>query len=126
MSILITDACVNCGACLTICPNGGISRGHERVVLSADLCTECVGFNSSLQCAEVCPIDLCIIRDPNHAETEAVLFERAKRNHGDSGRPLTLSAKTSHHRVSKSRKWWVRWVPMLGSPARSLAELEDA
>ena len=35
MPTMITDECVNCGACLSICPNDGISRGEYKVELDA-------------------------------------------------------------------------------------------
>jgi ferredoxin len=61
------------------------------------LCTECVGFHETEQCAEVCPVDCCV-PDPNNAEQEALLFERAKAIHPDKAAGLALSAETSRFR----------------------------
>ncbi len=126
MPTIITDACVNCGACLQSCPNDGIRRGQHKVVLDAALCTECVGFYSSEQCAVVCPIEGVCLRDPHNVETEEVLFERAKRIHANSPTPLILSPKTSHFRAADAPKWWKRLAPSLKNSLRDVPELEDA
>ena len=78
MANTITGQCVNCGACESMCPGEGISRGEEAFVIDPTRCTECVGFYHTQQCARVCPIDCCVI-DPKNVETEAVLFERAEK-----------------------------------------------
>ena len=126
MPTMITDACVNCGACLLSCPNDGIGKGQHKVVLDATLCTECVGFFSSERCAAVCPIDGACIPDPSNVETEAALFARAKRIHARSPTPPTLSPKTSHFRAADAPKWWTRWVPSLTTSPRGVPEVEDA
>ncbi|MBW2280378.1 MAG: YfhL family 4Fe-4S dicluster ferredoxin [Deltaproteobacteria bacterium] len=95
MSNMITEQCFNCGVCERMCPAGGISRGEETFVIDPARCTECVGFHHVQQCARVCPIDCCVI-DPNNAETEAVLFERAQGVHSGSAGALVLGPETSH------------------------------
>jgi ferredoxin len=97
MATMITEECINCGACEPECPNTAIyaggaqyeSNGQMFDALSNDLyyivpekCTECVGHFNQEQCAAVCPVDCCV-PDPNHPETEAVLFERAKKIHSE-------------------------------------------
>ncbi len=127
MPTLITDACTNCGACVQSCPNGGISEGQYKVELDATLCTECVGFFASEQCVVACPVDACV-PDPNNVETEAVLFERARRIHADSPRQPTLSPETSHFRAVEAPRvrWWKRLVPLLGDSHQDVPDLEDA
>jgi ferredoxin len=95
MSTVITEECINCGACDPECPNtaiyeGGASwemDGETHPALKDDIyyivpekCTECVGFADEEQCKAVCPVDCCI-PDPNNPETEEVLLERAKKMH---------------------------------------------
>jgi ferredoxin len=97
MSTVITEECINCGACEPECPNtaiyeGGASwelDGETQPALSDNLyyivpqkCTECVGFADEEQCKTVCPVDCCI-PDPKNPETEAALIERAKKLHPD-------------------------------------------
>ncbi len=95
MANLITEECFNCGACERMCPGEGISRGEETFVIDPDRCTECVGFYHAQQCARVCPVDCCVI-DPNNVETEAVLFDRAKKLHPEIAETVQLGPETSH------------------------------
>lgn len=95
MATVITNECINCGACEPECPNtaiyqGGVQwelNGVAHDAISGDIfyivpekCTECVGFFDHEACAAVCPVDCCI-PDPQRPESEAVLFERAKELH---------------------------------------------
>ncbi len=107
MSTMITEDCINCDECVPGCPMGAISKGKEIFVIDPALCTECVGFFNTEQCADVCPVDACI-PDPNNTEVEEGLFARAMKMHANSDKPPTLSDETSHFR-RKSRKWWKLW-----------------
>ena len=98
MALLINEACTACDACKPVCPNEAISEGEETFVIDPKLCTECVGFHETEQCAEVCPVDCCV-PDPNNVEEEARLFERAKEVHPDKAGELVLSAETSRFRT---------------------------
>ena len=93
---MITEECVNCGACESMCPGGGISEGEETFVIDPSRCTECVGFHHTQQCARVCPVDCCVV-DPNNIEAEAALFDRAQKLQSGRGRTLWLGPETSHY-----------------------------
>lgn len=95
MSTMITEECINCGACEPECPNtaiyeGGVEweyNGEKKPALKDDIyyivpekCTECVGFFDQEQCAAVCPVDCCI-PNPDDEESEEQLLEKAKRLH---------------------------------------------
>ena len=77
MATMITEECINCGACEPECPNEAISEGAEIYVIDPARCTECVGHFAEEQCAAVCPVDCCV-PDPNNPESEEVLLARAK------------------------------------------------
>jgi len=92
MALLITDACINCGACEPECPNSAIYGGgqnwflngkpHEPITdeyfyIVPSKCTECVGFHDEPQCMAVCPVD-CITIDPDHVESKVELQEKKK------------------------------------------------
>ncbi len=95
MATMITEECINCGACEPECPNTAIYQGavewefngEEHAAISEDLfyivpqkCTECVGFYDEEACQAVCPVDCCL-PDPDIVETEEVLLVRAKELH---------------------------------------------
>jgi ferredoxin len=97
MATVITEECINCGACEPECPNTAIYQGgveweldgvtHPAIsdsifYIVPEKCTECVGFYDHEACAAVCPVDCCV-PDPKIPETEAVLLERAKKLHPD-------------------------------------------
>jgi hypothetical protein len=82
MATMITNECINCGACEPECPNNAISQGEDIYVIDPMLCTECVGFHDYEACAAVCPVDCCVT-DPNNIETEDVLIARARAIHQD-------------------------------------------
>jgi ferredoxin len=97
MATIITEECINCGACLPQCPNNAIYVGGESWELDGivrepiapdvyyivpDKCTECVGFFEHEECAAVCPVDCCVT-DPALPESEEILLERAQRLHPD-------------------------------------------
>jgi ferredoxin len=101
MAIMITEECINCGACEPECPNTAIYEGGvnwelagksygdgdaapsgatgfysaEFFYIAPDKCTECKGFHDEPQCAAVCPVDCCV-PDPKHVETEEQLLAR--------------------------------------------------
>ncbi len=97
MATMITEECINCGACEPECPNAAIYEGgapweldgathaavrQDTYYITAERCTECVGFFEKEQCAAVCPVDCCLA-DPNLVESEAQLIERARHLHPD-------------------------------------------
>ena len=83
MATMITNECINCGACEPECPNNAISQGDPVFVIDPLLCTECVGFHDYEACAAVCPVDCCVT-DPNNIESEQVLIARARDLHKDT------------------------------------------
>ena len=75
MTTVITDDCVSCGACEDECPTGAISLGDGIFVVDPERCTGCVGYHESRKCADVCPVDCCVL-GPDRVETEAAPSSR--------------------------------------------------
>ena len=104
MATMITEECINCGACEPECPNQAISQGEDIFVIDPALCTECVGFHDEEACAAVCPVDCCI-PDPNNLETEEALLARAQKIHPD--KPFHHALRIMHRggvRLSRARR----------------------
>lgn len=51
MAHVISDECINCGACVSVCPVGAISEGDGKYVIDPELCTDC-GL-----CVDECPVE---------------------------------------------------------------------
>ena len=78
MALMITDECINCGACEPECPTQAISEGDDIYIIDTEKCVECVGYFEESQCAAVCPVDCCV-PDPDHPETREELMEKKER-----------------------------------------------
>lgn len=61
MAFTIVASCVNCWACVPLCPNQAIQAEQPHFVIRAERCTECVGDFAAAQCASICPIEGAII-----------------------------------------------------------------
>ncbi len=101
MATIITEECINCGACEPECPNEAISEGEDTYVIDPNLCTECVGFHDYEACQAVCPVECCI-PNPEIRESEETLYDRAVTLHKDTKfAPLpALPANLSRFRKS--------------------------
>lgn len=61
MALEIVAACVNCWACLELCPSDAIYEAKPHFMISAKKCTECDGDYAEPQCASICPIEEAIL-----------------------------------------------------------------
>ena len=61
MALQITESCVNCWACVDVCPNDAIYQDKPHFLIDANQCTECLGDYADPQCASICPIEGAIV-----------------------------------------------------------------
>ncbi|MRD72401.1 4Fe-4S dicluster domain-containing protein [Rhodocyclus tenuis] len=65
MALAIVDSCVNCWACLPVCPNQAIQAAAPpdlpHFSIDAMACSECLGDYARPQCAEICPVEGAIV-----------------------------------------------------------------
>lgn len=83
MATMITEECINCGACEPECPNEAISEGDSIYVIDPMKCTECIPVHETQQCKEVCPVDCCV-PNPDYQETREQLLARYKQLHPEA------------------------------------------
>lgn len=68
MPFSIAAPCVNCWACVYVCPNDAIVEAAPHFLIDAKRCTECDGDHADPQCASICPIEGAIL----NAQGEAI------------------------------------------------------
>jgi ferredoxin len=61
MALQIVDSCVNCWACVSVCPNDAIYEELPHFLIDEGKCTECLGDHADPQCAAICPIEAAIV-----------------------------------------------------------------
>ncbi len=66
MALSITDRCVNCYACLDVCPSNAISQDPKQFHIDALACTECTGHYADPQCASICPVERALLDGEGH------------------------------------------------------------
>ncbi|MDP5238022.1 ferredoxin [Uliginosibacterium sp. 31-16] len=67
MALEIVEGCVNCWACLPLCPNEAIVEAHPHFLIEPSLCSECVEAFATPQCAAICPVEGVIIDELGQA-----------------------------------------------------------
>lgn len=63
MALSIIESCVNCWACVDVCPNDAIVEAKPHFQIDDRKCTECLGDFTDPQCAAICPIEGAIINE---------------------------------------------------------------
>lgn len=67
MALEIVDLCVNCWACVDVCPSDAIYQSSPHFLINAKKCTECEGDYAHPQCATICPIESAILSSSGEA-----------------------------------------------------------
>jgi ferredoxin len=61
MALQIVEGCVNCWACVPLCPSEAIYEAKPHFSIDAKKCTECEGSHAEPQCASICPVECAIV-----------------------------------------------------------------
>lgn len=80
---IVPALCINCGACMTECPNGGIEEVEGVYAVTVGYCTECYGFAPQPRCVAVCPTG-AIETDTDDAPPLELIADRAADLHADA------------------------------------------
>ncbi len=57
MAFTITQECINCGACVGVCPTDSIETSHHGPRINPNTCNECRDSLSGPVCLGTCPIE---------------------------------------------------------------------
>ena len=82
MALMINENCTACDACVPECPNEAITAGNPVYVIDALKCSECVGAHDEPQCRKVCPVDDCIVANPDFQGSKEELLAKYQSLHG--------------------------------------------
>jgi len=63
MALQIVPLCVNCWACVDVCPNRAIHADTPHFLVDDQKCSECLGDHAEPQCAAICPIECAIVNE---------------------------------------------------------------
>ena len=61
MALIIIESCVNCWACIDVCPSQAIYKASPHFKINPNKCSECADDYSSPQCGSICPIEGAIL-----------------------------------------------------------------
>lgn len=61
MAFQIVEGCVNCWACLPLCPSQAILAVKPHFLIDSWRCNECEGHYADPQCASICPVEGVIL-----------------------------------------------------------------
>lgn len=61
MAVQIIASCINCWACLPLCPTQAIYEAKPHFLVDPRQCTECEGDYAEPQCAGICPVEGAIL-----------------------------------------------------------------
>lgn len=61
MAYAINTLCVNCFACMDVCPSEAIFEARPHFRVDPKKCTECEGAYADAQCGSICPIEGAIL-----------------------------------------------------------------
>ena len=79
MSVIITELCINCDACIDECPAmaivSAVDCDREKTYVKPELCIECVDATSP-KCADVCPTEGAIAWDLAYTEANNDYFQK--------------------------------------------------
>jgi ferredoxin len=61
MALKIIESCVNCWACIDVCPSKAIYKSTPHFKINPNKCTECEDDFAAPQCGSICPIEGAIL-----------------------------------------------------------------
>lgn len=106
MALRITDDCIECLACVEVCPHQAITQVHDqgvnpRVAINPSACTHCWPFDQRPRCPAVCPVN-CIVVDADQPVPSVQLMRC------ELEKVLSVAGPFEAARMLVSMRQWVR------------------
>jgi Fe-S-cluster-containing dehydrogenase component len=106
MTYIITDQCIQCRHCESICPTGAIIRNEQQYQINSERCNDCVGHYTVPQCWAGCPTSGGCI--PNLAVLPCVLASKPSSDYWENWFN-TYNRLVSRLKANQSSDYWQRW-----------------
>lgn len=108
MGFRITDDCIECLACLDVCPHQAISQEHvggapPRIAIEPAVCTHCWPFEQRPRCVAICPVD-CIVIDADRPVPPIHLIHRELEQLLSVAGPFDVARM-----IARMRQWIREW-----------------
>jgi len=105
MTYTITNDCISCDRCLSVCPTGAIQKDSSHYSIDPTICNNCVGHYGVPQCASICPTSHGCIPGTSFAFNEPEL-----KNSSDYWqRWFAMYEHLLCHLNDKHRDYWNSW-----------------
>jgi ferredoxin len=105
MSYVITNQCIGCHRCVSICPTGAITQNEQRYQIDIERCNDCIGNYAVPQCWAGCPTnDGCV---PQTILTQS-LFVTAPSDYWDAWFRL-YNTLISRLKANQQSEYWQHW-----------------
>ena len=100
MATLITEDCINCGACEDECPNGAISMGDGDLRHRSRISAPSASASRASRCAQPPARRTCAFRTRIESKASRPSSRVRRRSTPIKAETLSLDASTSHFRAS--------------------------
>lgn len=106
MTYTITNQCIGCDRCLSVCPTGAVQFDGKRYWIESDLCNHCLSYYNVAQCAAICPTNYGCITVTTQGLTPA---KHLTPNDYWERWFSTYNSRIARLRSRQKNSYWERW-----------------
>lgn len=106
MTYIITNQCIECHRCESVCPTGAITRNEQQYQINSERCDDCVGHYAVPQCWAACPTSGGCV--PGLASPPQSQFAQLSTDYWESWFD-TYNYLVSRLKATRSSDYWQRW-----------------
>ncbi|UIE38040.1 4Fe-4S binding protein [Leptodesmis sichuanensis] len=108
MTYAITEQCIGCSRCKSVCPTGAITRTGDQYQINSELCNNCVGYYSVPQCWSICPTNAGCI-DTSELKFQSPLLTATSSSEYWESWFDTYNHLVSKLKAKKQETYWQQW-----------------